>query len=104
MKIRYDKLVRDNIIDIIESDGKQSTYELVSDDVKLDYLHRKLYEELDEYIDSEDVEELADVIEVVYAILKTKGYTNTYLELLRLDKVARNGSFDKGIVLKEVKD
>lgn len=78
MKItKYNKLVRDNIPNIIEQDNRQAIYIQIADkDELLKYLNQKLNEEIDEYNNSDssnDIEELADIMEIVNEILKVKG-------------------------------
>lgn len=62
----------------------------------------KLSEELAEYHADGSIEELADLIEVIYAAAKARGYTIEQLESVRLEKVQQRGSFDKRILLTEV--
>ena len=47
--ISYDKLVRDKIPEIIEASGKSCDVEIVSNEVALEYLYKKLNEEEKEY-------------------------------------------------------
>ena len=61
-------------------------------------------EELQEYLDSESVEELADLVEVVYAILDDKKISLQEFELIRKQKVQERGAFQKKLLLKEVID
>ncbi len=61
-------------------------------------------EELQEYLDSENVEELADLVEVVYAILDDKKISLQEFELIRKQKVQERGAFQKKLLLKEVID
>ncbi len=102
--IKYDKLVRDKIPEIIESTGKQSVTEILDDEGYKNYLDAKLEEELLEYLKSDNVEELADLVEVIYALLKFKGVTLEEFEKIRLVKAYKRGAFEKRILLKEVLD
>jgi predicted house-cleaning noncanonical NTP pyrophosphatase (MazG superfamily) len=63
-----------------------------------------LGEELQGYLDSESVEELADLVEVVYAILDEKKISLQEFELIRKQKVQERGAFMKKLLLKEVID
>ena len=74
MKI-YDKLVRDRIPEIIEASGKKCDIEVVSDDVALEYLYKKLGEEVNELLTDKNLDEIADVMEVLFAIGKKYGYS-----------------------------
>ena len=67
--IIYNKLVRDNIPNIVAKSGKRCKYQILSHAEYLFALDKKLQEELEEYQDSRSIEELADLVEVVYAIL-----------------------------------
>ena len=72
MKI-YNKLVRDKIPEITAGDGKISIVRIMANDEYLSSLNQKLAEELNEYLESGDIEELADIEEVMMAILDLKG-------------------------------
>lgn len=71
--IKYNKLVRDKIPEIIEKSGKESVVETLGSEAYKKCLDEKLCEGLHEYLLSDSVDELSDLIEVVFAILKYKG-------------------------------
>jgi len=98
----YNKLIRDKIPQIIEQSGKQAVIEDVSGAEYLELLNAKLGEELQEYLESECTEELADLVEVVYAILDYKSVSLQEFELIRKQKVTDRGAFIKRLLLKEV--
>ena len=98
----YHKLVRDRIPEIIEADGKTCGYETLSDEAYIRLLDQKLNEELAEYQESKSLEELADLLEVMQAIVRARGWTLDELEQVRADKAAERGGFAKKILLKEV--
>lgn len=98
----YYKLVRDRIPEIIEADGKTCVCETISDEDYLRLLDAKLTEELSEYQESHSLEELADLLEVLRAVVKAHGWTWEELERIRSDKAAQRGGFEKKILLKEV--
>lgn len=98
----HNKLVRDRIPEIIEADGKHCSVETLSDEEYLLRLERKLDEELAEYQDSKSLEELADLLEVIRAVVKARGWTMAELERARTEKTAERGGFDEKILLKEV--
>lgn len=100
----YNKLVRDKIPQIIQQSGKQAILEEVSGEEYLELLNAKLGEELQEYIDSESVEELADLVEVVYAILEHKDVSLEEFEVIRKQKVEDRGAFKEKLLLLEVRD
>lgn len=102
MKKTYNKLVRDRIPKIIESDGKTCATETLSDARYLEMLDAKLNEELAEYQESKSLEELADLLEVLRAVVRARGWTWEQLELVRQEKAAKRGGFKKKLLLKEV--
>ena len=98
----YNKLVRDNISEIITSTGKKCTTEILSREVYIRMLDEKLNEELAEYQQSKSLEELGDLLEVMGAVVKARGFTWDDLTRVRKEKRAKHGGFDKRILLKEV--
>ncbi len=102
MKKTYHKLVRDRIPEIIEANGSTYTTEILEDGQYLQMLHAKLQEELNEYLQSGEAEELADLLEVVMATAQAKGISWAELEAIREKKKAARGGFEKRILLKEV--
>lgn len=101
-EIIYDKLVRDKIPEIIENSGKQCEIEILSDEKYLEMIDKKLDEELAEYHKDKNLEELADLLEVIYAATKARGYSIEELEKVQVEKVEKRGGFDKKILLKKV--
>lgn len=99
---RYDKLVRDNIPSIIEAEGNVVLIDKLNDEQYLIELNKKIQEEMKEYIEDNNVEELADIVEVIYALLKLKGVSRKEFEQIRINKAKRNGRFDKRIYLRSV--
>ena len=98
----YNKLVRDYIPDIIRSSGKRCTTEVLSDENYLRMIDAKLDEELAEYHESGSIEELADLLEVIYAAASARGSSPEELERVRVKKAQERGSFNRKILLKEV--
>ena len=96
------KLVRDRIPEMIEADGKTCVCETLSDEDYIAFLDQKLNEELAEYQESKSLEELADLLEVMQAVVRARGWTLDELEQVRADKAAERGGFAKKILLKEV--
>ena len=98
----YNKLVRDRIPEIIEASGNECKTAVLSDEEYIKMLDAKLDEELAEYHKDQNIEELADLLEVIYAATKARGYSIEQLEAVRVEKAAKRGAFDKKILLKEV--
>ena len=99
---KYNKLVRDRIPEIIEASGKTCVTRILSDEDYLRMVDAKLDEELAEYHADQNMEELADLMEVIYAAAIARGYTLEQLEQVRAEKAAKRGGFKKKILLKEV--
>lgn len=100
--VQYNKLVRDRVPGIIKSSGKTCAIEILASEEYLRMVDAKLDEELAEYHRDQNIEELADLLEVIYAAAKARGYTLEQLEAIRAEKAAKRGVFDKKIFLKEV--
>ena len=101
MKV-YNKLVRDKIPDIIEADGKSCKTRILSDEEYIAALEEKLNEEVAEYQADKNLEEMADVLEVLQAICKARGYSLEELEALRAKKANERGGFADKIFLEYV--
>jgi predicted house-cleaning noncanonical NTP pyrophosphatase (MazG superfamily) len=92
MVIQYNKLVRDRIPEIIESSGKSCTTEILSAEDYLRMIDAKLDEELAEYHKDQNIEELADLLEVIRAAAIARGYTLDDLERVRAEKAAKRAA------------
>ncbi len=95
------KLVRDRIPEIIKSKGKLVVIHKASEEEYKVKLREKLQEEVDEFLESEDEEELADILEVIEAICSFKKIDRRKLERKRLKKKEERGGFYKRIILDE---
>lgn len=102
MKITYHKLVRDRIPEIIEKNGKQCVCSVLSDEDYLLMLDQKLNEELQEYQESKSMDELADLLEVMIAVVLARGSSMEELERIRQKKAAERGGFEQRIMLETV--
>ena len=100
--IEYDKLIRDKIPEIIEQSGKKCIIEVMDNDTYIEYLDQKLNEELAEYQQDKSIEELADLLEVMYAVVTARGYSIEELERIRAEKAEKRGGFKDRIWFKEV--
>lgn len=101
MKIN-NKLVRDKIPQIIEGNNSIPITRILSNEEYLSELDKKLKEELDEYLADGNVEELADMMEVMLGILTAKGVQYDEFEKIRIDKVLERGAFEQRIFLEKV--
>ena len=98
----HNKLVRDRIPEMIEASGRTCITQVLTNDAYIQALDAKLNEELAEYQQSKALEELADLLEVMGAVVKARGYTWDDLTRVRKEKRACRGAFDQRIFLKEV--
>ena len=98
MKV-YNKLVRDNIPEIMVNNGSNPVTRVLSDDDYLAELNKKILEEVNEYLQDQNVEELADIEEVLRAILDLKCVSYEEFEKIREQKVLKRGAFKKRIFL-----
>ncbi len=103
MKI-YNKLVRDRIPEIILSSSRKPITSVLDKDNYKKELDKKLQEELQEYLKDDNVEELADLVEVVYAILDFKNVSIQEFERIRNEKVTQRGAFKDRIFLERVEE
>ena len=99
----YNKLVRDKIPEIIKADGRECDTLIVDGDEKYKLLEAKLQEEVKEFLEDKNLEELADVMEVLFGLAETLGYSEEELLKVRDKKREERGGFKEGIVLKVVK-
>ena len=98
----YNKLIRDRIPEIIQQDSFRCEVDVLEPSDYANKLNQKLKEELKEYYEKEDIGELADLVEVVYAILAFRGVCIEEFEKIRLDKKLARGGFEKRLYLKKV--
>lgn len=101
MKV-YNKLVRDKIPEIIEADGKTCKTKILSDEEYIAALETKLNEEVAEYQADKNLEEMADVLEVLQAICVARGYSLDELEAMRAKKAEERDGFSDKIFLEYV--
>ena len=104
MKIIYNKLVRDKIPEIIQGAGKVCETKILSNEEYLQMLDNKLDEELKEYREAQNIEELADLLEVLFVVAKARGYSIKELEQVRVDKQKSRGGFEQKILLEWVEE
>lgn len=100
--MKYDKLVRDNIPEIIESRGQQATWHVAETDAEYEQkLREKLIEEAQEFLADGTAKELIDVMAVVDAIIMHHGFDRAELARLQAKKAGERGGFEKRIILEE---
>lgn len=102
MKV-YNKLVRDKIPEIIKADGRECDIEVATKEGKYGLLEAKLKEEVNEFLEDKNLEELADVMEVLFGLADSLGFSEEELIKARDKKREERGGFEEGIVLKSTK-
>lgn len=100
----YHKLVRDRIPQIIREQGQECETRTLSQDEYLLMLDAKLQEEMQEYLEKHDPEEMADLLEVCYALMAAHGHSPAEIESIRLEKQQKRGGFYQRILLEKVKE
>ena len=104
----YNKLVRDRIPEIIRANGNKFNTEILDGAEYKKELQLKLKEELQEYLeaqeDSHAVEELADVLELIYSLVEVHHSSIEELEEVRREKREIRGGFDERVYLIDVED
>ena len=91
------KLVRDKIPEIIIADGKKPIIRILNNDEYLADLDKKLNEEIAEYQADKSIEEMADVLEVLFAICEARGHSVEELLEVRDSKREKRGGFEQKI-------
>ena len=97
--MEYHKAIRDKIPEIIEKDGYSCNIKTLSDEEFLVQIEKKLSEEVEEFQNDKNPEELADILEVIYRIAQLRGISKEKLEEIRINKVEKRGAFDKNLFL-----
>lgn len=101
---KYNKLARDKIPQIIETQGNHCRTRILEPEEYLARVDAKLDEELAEYHAGPCLEELADLLEVIYAAAEARGYSRQALEQARAEKEEKRGAFRDRILLLEVEN
>lgn len=100
----YNKLVRDRIPEIISSNNENPKIRFLGDEEYKKELDKKLLEEVNEYLKDDNIEELADIEEVILAILDYKKVSIEKFENIRKEKVNKRGAFKEKIFLEKVEE
>ena len=101
--MKYNKLVRDKIPDVLKEKGETPVTHTATDEEYWKKLKEKLKEEVAEFVSREDVEYLADILEIINAICEFKKFDPEMVEKLRKEKIKSKGGFSGKIILDEIK-
>ena len=101
-EIKYDKLVRDKIPQIIEDDGKDYTIHTADDKEYVSKLYAKALEELDEFKENPTAEEMADLFEVLDGLMSFYDLDSEEIEFIKKEKRENRGGFEGRIILENV--
>ena len=99
--MKYKKLVRDKIPEIIRRKGGTPITHIASDSEYWAKLKEKLGEEVAEFLKSEDLGEIADILEVLDAIVDYKGFHKREINNIKKNKAKERGKFKNRIILDE---
>ena len=99
--MRYDKLVRDHIPDIIMAKGESCTTHIADEAEYEAKLFEKLREEAEELVRDKSVGEIADVLEVIDAIAAFKGFSKKEIGTIKQKKFEERGGFSGRVILEE---
>lgn len=102
--MKINKLVRDKIPEIMADSGIKGIFRVIGRAEYMEYLEKKLDEEVAEFHESKDIEELADIMEVLYAIAVAQGEGADKLDVQRLRKQSIRGGFSKRILLLDIEE
>jgi|SRR3989344_698226 len=97
----YNKLVRDKIPEIIVQKGGKPVVRVANEETYWQKLKEKLQEEVDEFMKDENIEEIADTLEVIEAICVYKGFDASEVQAVKNKKAEHRGKFEKRIILHE---
>lgn len=100
--MKHNKLVRDKIPEIIETKGENPLTHIADAGEYWKRLKEKLMEEVEEFLEEENIEEMADIFEVATAINKFKKWDMQEIIKIQKQKVNERGGFEKRIILEEV--
>ncbi|WP_226641527.1 nucleoside triphosphate pyrophosphohydrolase [Mesobacillus subterraneus] len=104
----YNKLVRDRIPEVVENTGKKFSTRILDETEYIEQLKKKAYEELDEYVNTDNkkdaIEELADLLEIIHTLAEYHDSSIDEIEEVRKLKAEKRGGFKEKIFLIEVED
>jgi predicted house-cleaning noncanonical NTP pyrophosphatase (MazG superfamily) len=108
MKI-YNKLIRDNIPELIEKDGQKYQVKILCEEEFKEELLKKLVEEAREVLEAKDenkelIKELADVLEVMENIMSIFKLDKNEIEKMQKERRTSRGGFEKKLFLEYIEE
>lgn len=98
----YNKLIRDKIPEIIEKAGKNYKIDIADTNLYREKLHEKLLEEALEFKNEPCIEEMADILEVIQALMQEYSISKEEVVKAKEKKAAERGAFEKKYILEYV--
>jgi predicted house-cleaning noncanonical NTP pyrophosphatase (MazG superfamily) len=101
-KTTYNKLIRDRIPEIMQADGKHYELAVMTEEEYIQALRIKLVEEAEEAkqaISGDLIIELADIQEVIAALLEALEISPEQVEQVQTQRHAERGGFEKRLKL-----
>lgn len=99
--MKYNKLVRDKILEIIKKNGENPVFHIANKKEYWEKLKEKLQEEIKEFSKSESLEEIADILEVIEAVCAYKKFDKQKIKEIKKKKAKERGGFKNRIILEE---
>ena len=99
--MEYNKLVRDKIPEILKKKGLNPLIHIAHETEYWVKLKDKLKEEVEEFINKSNKEELSDILEVIESICKFKNIDKGNLENIKKEKAEERGLFNNRIILEK---
>ncbi len=101
----YNKLVRDKIPEIIQSNKEEPIIRILTDEEYKIELEKKLNEEYQEVLNATGknrIEELADMLEIIKYLAKLENSTLEEVIAIAKEKGEKRGTFENKIFLEKV--
>jgi predicted house-cleaning noncanonical NTP pyrophosphatase (MazG superfamily) len=101
-EILYDKLIRDKIPEIIENAGKEYEIHKADEQEYIEKLLLKVEEELAEFKEDPSIAEMADLFEVLDAVIGYYDFDKEQIKDYQEKKRKERGGFKRKLILDKV--